>query len=264
MKNRSAFRLLKNNFNLIYSSTLDELKKKNAGSILGNVWLVLYSLTLLSVYAVIYIIIFDVRLPQLSQLDYVLYIFAGLVPFLAISESLSMTTQSLIASKNLLKNTVFPIDILPVIAVFRSHVGFISGMLLIILLGAYLNHLSFLYLLLPIIFILQLMFLIGVGWCLSIINIVLKDTQNFIVFLNMILMVSSPIAYTPDMVPKKLSLIISWNPFAKYIICYQYIFVYEILPPQNVLISMVIISILMFFIGYRFFHKFRNTVINYV
>jgi len=264
MKKKNALRLLKDNFNLIYSSTLDELKKKNAGSILGSFWLILYSLSLLSVYATIYIIIFDIRLPQLSQLDYVLYIFAGLVPFLAISESLSMTTQCLVGSKNLLKNTVFPIDILPVISVFRSHVGFISGMVLITLLGTYLHHLSFLYLLLPVIIVLQVMFLIGVGWFLSIINIVLKDTQNFIVFFNMILMVSSPIAYTPDMVPKKLSLIISWNPFAKYIICYQYILVYEKLPPQNILISMVIISILMFFIGYRFFHNFRNTVVNYV
>lgn len=264
MKNKNAFTLFKNNFNLIYSSTLDELKKKNAGLLLGNLWLLLYPLFLLSVYAIIYILIFDLRLPNLSQLDYVLYIFAGLVPFLAISETLSMTTQSLAGSKNLLKNTVFPIEVLPIIAVFRSHIGFVSGMFLVIILDIYCHHLSFFCLLIPVVFILQLMFLIGLGWCLSIINIVLKDTQNFIVFLSMILMVASPIAYTPDMVPEKLSLIISWNPFANYIISYQYILVYEKLPPSNVLISMITISIIMFFMGYRFFHRLKSAVVNYV
>jgi ABC-type polysaccharide/polyol phosphate export permease len=108
------------------------------------------------------------------------------------------------------------------------------------------------------------LFLIGLGWCLGIINIVLKDTQNFIVFFSMVLMVASPIAYTPGMVPEKLSLIINFNPFAKYIISYQYILVYEKLPPYSVLISMLLVSFFMFFIGYRFFHKFKGLIVNYV
>jgi lipopolysaccharide transport system permease protein len=264
MKITNAFKLFKNNFNLIYSSTLDELKKKNAGSVLGTFWLVLFPILLLSVYATIYIVIFDIRLPDLSQADYVLYIFAGLVPFLAISESLAMTTQSLVSSKNLLKNTVFPIDILPITAVFKSHVGFVFGILSVILLSIYNHHFSVFYCFIPIVFILQMMFLIGLGWCLGIINIVLKDTQNFIVFFSMVLMVASPIAYTPGMVPEKLSLIINFNPFAKYIISYQYILVYETLPPYSVLISMLLVSLFMFFIGYRFFHKFKGLIVNYV
>ncbi|XVN43518.1 MAG: ABC transporter permease [Candidatus Rickettsia vulgarisii] len=260
----NPFKFFINNFNLIYSSTLDELRKKNAGSILGSIWLILFPILLLSVYAVIYIAIFNLRIPEFSQFDYILYIFAGLVPFLAISESLSTTTMSLVGSKSLLKNTIFPIEVLPITAVFKSHVGFIFGILLIILMSIYAHHLSFSYLLLPIVFILQLMFLVGLGWCLGLITIFLRDTQNFIALFNMVLMVSSPIAYTPNMVPEKISILINWNPFAKYIISYQYILVYGKLPPLDVLISMIIISFITFYMGYRLFYKLKNTVVNYV
>lgn len=264
MKSKNPLTLIIKNYHLLATATLSEIKQKNAGSILGNLWLILAPLLFLSIYSVIYIVIFNLKPISLSQQDYVLYIFCGLVPFMAISESLTSSAASLLSNKSLLKNTVFPIEILPTKSVLLSHVGFIPGIFLIILFGIYLGHVSLIYLFIPIILILQLMFLFGLGWLLSLINIVLRDTQQFLFLLVLILMVASPIAYLPDMVPERLEPLISWNPFAKYIISYQSIIVYESLPSLSVLISMSLISIITFFGSFRLFLKIRGAIVNYV
>lgn len=263
MKAKNPIKLIVNNYHLLASTTRSEIKQKNAGSVLGNAWLILAPLLFLSVYSVIYIMVFNLQPKNLTQLDYVLYIFCGLVPFMAMSETLNTCTSSLLSNKNLLKNTTFPIEILPVKSVIMAHVGFVAGMILVIVFGILLGHVSLVWLFIPVILCLQLMFMIGLSWILSLVNIVVRDTQQFLFILTLILMVASPIAYLPDMVPSKLSGLINWNPFAKYIISYQSIIVYETLPSFDVLISMSLVSFFSFFGGFRLFHRLRNAVVNY-
>ena len=47
----------------------------------------------------------------------------------------------------------------------------------------------------------QVIFGIGVGWLISSINVVLRDMQSLINIISLMLMMISPIAYTPDMIP---------------------------------------------------------------
>ena len=45
------------------------------------------------------------------------------------------------------------------------------------------------------------MMTMGVVWGFSIANLVVKDVQQMIGYIVMVLLIVSPIAYTPDMVP---------------------------------------------------------------
>src|SRR5215813_12523636 len=103
---------------LLWRVSLNELKSRYAGSIIGLGWALVFPLLLMSIYAVTYLVIFQVRVPSLSPLQYVLLIFCGLVPFLMTSEALSYGVSSVMANKSVLSNTVFPIDLTPAKAVF--------------------------------------------------------------------------------------------------------------------------------------------------
>ncbi len=71
------------------ASTWLELKKRYSGSILGQLWVVLQPVLFFSVYLFVYLLIFKIVAPGKSSLDYVLYIFCGLVPFTAFMEVFS-------------------------------------------------------------------------------------------------------------------------------------------------------------------------------
>ena len=60
--------------------------------------------------------------------------------------------------------------------------------------------------------IFQVIFGIGVGWLISSINVVLRDMQSLINIISLMLMMISPIAYTPDMIPAGLRPFLRLNP----------------------------------------------------
>src|SRR5476649_2491550 len=67
---------------VLYASAKAELKKRYAGSLLGPAWAFLYPLLFLSMYLFVWLVVMKMREPGLGRLDYVLFVFSGLVPFL--------------------------------------------------------------------------------------------------------------------------------------------------------------------------------------
>src|SRR5690348_6535328 len=59
-----------------------EFQKKYAGSVLGMLWHLLYAALLLATYSFVYLVVFRARFSEFGSFDYVLFIFAGMVPYL--------------------------------------------------------------------------------------------------------------------------------------------------------------------------------------
>ena len=245
--------LWKNKF-LIYKSVFDIIKKKNSGSILGNGWIILSPIIFMSIYSAIYLVIFNVRPIGMDRYLYVLYIFSGIMSFLFHSE----------ANKDLLKNPIFPIEIIPFNNVLSSLPNYFFGIILIIIVSILTNNFSLISLTFPLFLMLQLLFISGIVWVFSLIMLIIKDLKNVIAYSNMMLMVLSPIAYTPSMVPESFQFLIWLNPLSYFVISNQYIFTKASFPPLNILIAVFIISFFSFFIGYFVFKKLKFEASNYV
>jgi len=242
---------------IIKSTTLSDIRTKYAGSLLGLFWLLLYPLLLLAAYSVVYIFIFSVRFGTMSSLEYVLLIFSGLIPFLGYNEALAASIPSVSANSALVKNTLFPIDVLPIKAVFVSQCTQAVGMLILLLallITGKLTHFAFL--LIPVWFF-QVLLSIGVGWFLSALNIFFKDLQNIVTLISIFLMMVSPIAYTVDMIPTALQPFLKLNILYYFIVSYQDCLVIGYFPRDNVLLYLIVISLVMFTGGYWFFNKMK-------
>lgn len=98
---------------VLLATTMNEIRARYAGTALGLVWAVLYPFLFLGLYAVVYILILRVRAGELAPIDYVLLIFSGLVPFLGFAEALGSGIPAVIANKNLVRNTLFPLELIP-------------------------------------------------------------------------------------------------------------------------------------------------------
>jgi len=241
----------------------NEFKGRYAGSILGIGWCVFNPLIMLTVYATVYLLIFKVRVPYLSSTSYVLYIFAGLMPFLMTNEALSGGVGSIVANRAALHNVVFPIDLAPVKAVLQSQVPMIVGLVVILTTLFVLGEIRLTIFLLPVIWFFHIVGLIGLIWILSLINLVFRDLQNIIGILMFIVMVLSPIAYTPEMLPSNLKIIARVNPLAYFIIAYQKVIVLGIIPIKE-MIAFSILSVTLFAVGGYFFYKAKGVFLDYV
>jgi lipopolysaccharide transport system permease protein len=226
-------------------------------------WTLIYPLLFLGLYAAIYLMIFQVRLPNYSTFEYILIVFSGLIPFLGFAESLGTGVGSVQANKNLIKNTMFPIELIPVKAVLSSCVTMTVGLgllLVVLWLSGTILPSQFLV---PVIFILQLVFMIGFIWILSALNIFFQDLAQITGVLILFLMLVSPIAYTKEMIPPALMPLMYPNPLYYMIMLYRGVLVIGEFP-MDLFGIYLIISIGTFFLGYYVFSRLMPLFADYV
>lgn len=248
---------------LLMAAVKVSLRQRYAGSALGLVWIVLGPLLLLSLYAAIYLVVFRVRPASMEPGLYVLYIFSGLVPLINFSQGLMMGTTSLSADKDILLNTVYPAELVPMREVAVSLVTLAIGIGIIAAATLVLGSFSWTWLLVPVVMILLLMFLTGITWILSLANLVLKDIQQVLTYITILLLVASPIAYTPDMLPKSLSVLIYFNPMAYFVISFQNLIVMGTLPAWPIMVGIMVFGCGSFLLGAYVFSRAKTVFFDY-
>jgi lipopolysaccharide transport system permease protein len=259
----SAFYLLTHG-RLLWRIMKTELASRYAGSVLGLAWALLLPLLVLTLYTVTYTMILRVQIPGLTSFQYTLFIFAGLVPFLSTADALGQGVGSVVGNRTLLTNTVFPIDLAPVMAVLLSQVVMVVGMTLLVAGLCVVGEIHATLILLPVVWALQVLALTGVIWFLSLLNVVLRDLQTLLGIVIMTLMIASPIAYTPESVPDSLRFLLFLNPFAWFVVAYQKIIVFGHWPTALDWLALVGFSALVFGAGGYFFSRTKKAMIDHV
>jgi lipopolysaccharide transport system permease protein len=254
----APFRLIYKHRRLLWVTTLNDLKIRFAGSTLGLIWFILYPLMFLSLYAVVYVFIFKVRFELFTSYEYVILIFCGLIPFLSFSESLGTGIPSIVANVSLVKNTLYPIELIPTKSVLSSQGVQIVGMVLIFSFLSVLGKLTPYSLLVVPVWIFQILFTIGLIWIVSSLNVYIRDLQNITSIIVLFLMMVSPIAYTPEMIPDNLRPFLAINPLYYFITAYQELLMLGKYPGNGILFPIVALGFGFFIFGYWFVSKMKK------
>jgi lipopolysaccharide transport system permease protein len=242
----------------------NDFRTRFAGSVLGTIWLFVVPLFFILVYAATYLFIFRIQPENMSSTQYILHMFAGLNPFFSISEALTSGASSIKVSRELLSNNVFPVELVPVKAVLLAQSHQFVGFMFILVISLVVTDLPMTALLVVVVWFLQLLFLIGLMWGISLIVVVLPDIEYVLSMIVRLLILASPIAYTADMIPKQLKLIVYLNPVAYYIMGYQDLWVRGKLPGLAEWIVMTIVSVGAFLMGGILFMRLKNKMIDFV
>lgn len=256
-------RTLISNARLLVAITRVELSKKYAGSVLGASWLVLQPALLLSVYIFVYQYVFKVRFPGFSGFDYLVYVLTGLVPYMGSIEAITSGAVSIKQNIHLVKNVMLPIELVPVRAVLVAAATQAVGLVVVLLLAAVNGDANPFWLLLPIIWALQLITLFGIVWMLSSIAVAIPDISHFISLFLFLLMWVSPIGFTPEMVPPALGAVLYLNPVYYLLEMYRDSILVGRLPPASHVAAFVGIAVTTFAIGATFFRAFRGALLDY-
>lgn len=258
------FKLLFKNRNMIYQTTMNDIKGRYAGSFMGLAWAILYPILFLGCYACVYIFIFNVKYADFNTSEYIVVIFCGLVPFIGFQEALASGTSSIVGNVGLMKNTLFPIELVPVKTILATQTTQVAGLSMIVIALVLLGKLSVFTPFVLVMWILQMLFNMGLVWILSSINVIARDLQNVISVIIMFLMMVSPIAYPVEMVPGNLQPFLKLNPLYYTISSYQDVLIFERAPRLETFIPYAIMSVVIFMIGYKFFIKMKRVFVDNV
>lgn len=261
---RAPFALLWNHFDLLRRTTWHDIRGRYAGSVLGLTWLVAYPLLFLGAYALVYLFIFKIRFELFDSNEYVVLIFCGLLPFLGFAEALGLGVGSVTGNANLIKNTLFTIELVPAKAVLASQCTQLVGTLMLLGTLILIQRLTVWSLLFPVIWCFQVMFTIGCIWVLSGLNVYMRDLQHMTAIMTLVLMMVSPIAYTVDMVPVKLRAFLELNPLYYIIVAYQDCLMLGRFPRDYVFVILASMSLISFCGGYWFFTRLKTVFVDNV
>lgn len=249
---------------LLWRVTKNEIRSRYAGSLLGFGWAFLAPFLILAIYSAVYLGIYHSRATGLSEGQYVVYIFSGLVPYLMTAEALAVGVSSVVANKSVLNNTVFPIDLAPVKAVLSAQFTMLVGTVFVLIGAAVTGEIHATLALFPIVWLLNVIWLIGLNWLISLLNVVFRDLQNLVSSILMLMLIASPFAYTPDQVPGSLKVLLAVNPFAYFVVAYQQVIVLGLLPSPAHAAVTIVMSLGLFALGSWFFGHAKRVIVDYV
>lgn len=191
-----------------------EFSGRYQGSFGGVAWSFAQPLFLLFVYTLAFGVVFKAHWGFSGGTgDYALMLFAGLIVFNAFSECLIKSPALITANPNFVKKVVFPLEVLPwvmaVNAVFHALIGIAVWFAGYAVLHGAPKPAALLF---PLVLLSFFPLLLGIGWLLSALGVVVRDLGQLMSMLSHALLFLTPIFYSIDAVPPLLQGALLLNP----------------------------------------------------
>jgi lipopolysaccharide transport system permease protein len=199
-KYRDLFRIL----------AMRDVKLRYKQTALGVSWVILQPLLTSGIFAVIFGMLAD--LPS-GDTPYLLFAFAGTLPWTLFAQSLQRAGSSLVGSREMISKVYFPRMILPASSSMAVLVDFMVGLATIVILFAvYKVTLTWNLFAIPVLVLVNLLLSVGVSLWVSAFSVYYRDFIYALPFLIQAWMYASPVAYDTSIVPEQWYSLYSLNP----------------------------------------------------
>lgn len=200
-----------------------QISRSYRNSFLGLFWMFLGPLLMIVLYTLVFSEIIGLRFQKdQSVTNFGLFLYCGLLPFLAFSDTLNKGIISIRTNSTLVQKVVFPLEILPLTTASTALVNQVFGFGALLFLVAILEgDLRWTLMLLPIIFIPQLLFTLGLSFLAAVLGAYLPDLKESLQSLVRALFFVTPILWPASRVPERLSWLVNFNPLAFLVDAYR-------------------------------------------
>jgi lipopolysaccharide transport system permease protein len=262
------FRQMLNHQELIQAVLRRELRARFQGSAGGWFWAVVAPLVAIAVYTFAFTTNLQLSLADTlggHRVAYALFIFSGIVVFNFFSEMAYRSPMLLHEYAHYIKQTIFPSDMLAVIAMLRATAYTIISvgvMLLFQLLVS--GHLQWTALLIPIVFPPLMVFLLGLAWFLCAVGAFTRDAGYLMINVVPLFMFATPVFYPHESLAPPFDLLIYANALTGYVEVMRDLVLLGRLPNPLVFGWVLLTSVTTFYFGYWFFDRYRNVIVDVI
>lgn len=218
-------KVLLSNRVLAWEMAKRDLILSNKGAMLGFAWIIIRPFVQVGAMVVVVTFIFGARLDQTgSRFAYAIYVLAGMIPWQIMTKSLEEAPSLVRDRVEMLKQVLYPLEILPITSILLALVGPSIALLIYVVLAGFSNELHWTIILLPIPAFLLACFLVGSAWILMIIGVLLKDLREIIGVILGLLVFMSPVVLSESIVGPQLWSVLQLNPLFHVIISFRDVF----------------------------------------
>ena len=248
----------------VFGSIRNEWIARFSGSTFGVLWLLIQPLVQVATFSLILSHILTAKLPGTqSPHGYALYLLAGTIGWSLFSEILNRSLGVFIENSNLLKKISFPRVTLPIIvtgsALVQNILLTISIMIIFSLMG---ESPTWIQLWLFPVTLITLMFSLGIGLILGVLNVFLRDVGQIVPVLLQIIYWFTPIVYPKNIIPEPYREWLDLNPLTALVDSYHAILVYHSPPDWISLLPLIGLTLLSLGLGLILFRKASGELVD--
>jgi lipopolysaccharide transport system permease protein len=240
-----------------------DLDARYKGSLLGKFWPLVTQASQIALFTYVFGVILRVRvnvegLPN-TKLAFGVWLYAGLLPWLAFTGGLVQSSNSVIGQPNLVKKVVFPLPLLPIVPVLSSLVETSLGLVPLLVLFALITHqIHATVLLLPFVWIVQILFTLGFAYIVSGLTVYLRDVPNTVAIILNVWFYLTPIVYPRSAIPPALrSFIFSINPVVGFVDAYRGLILVGRFDEWREFATTTLFSIIVFTLGFSLYRRLQ-------
>ena len=223
---------------LLYFMAWRDLKVRYKQTLLGVSWVILQPVLMTLIFAV-----FLGRLTQIPSdgVPYILFLYAGLLPWTFFSNSVSTSSHSLIANAHMITKVYFPRAIVPLAAVLVRLCDFmVAAAILVGLMIYYRQPVALSILITPFLILHLTLLILALSLWFAALNIKYRDVGTVLPVLLQLWMFASPIIYPISLVDPKWRWAYSLNPLAGIIGGFRAALLGSELDVKSLLVSAII------------------------
>jgi lipopolysaccharide transport system permease protein len=247
---------------LIFALVTRHVRSRYRGSVLGFVWSFLNPLCLIAVYT----LVFRNYIRFETESSYPLFLLTGLLPWIWFNSGIIEATASISSGGNLITKAMFPPQILPTVAALTNLVNYLFALpvlLVFLLWNGKIPGLAIAFL--PVLISLQLIFVLGLSYLFSALNVFYRDVQHVLGNLFSLLFFLTPVIYPISTVPEKhQKLMLFLNPLSYLMEMYRGVVLDNKFPELFPLLWVSAVAIVVFLIGNLVFNRNRESFAEYV
>ncbi len=258
---REIVLLLTGHRQLTFEMAKREVTDRYLGQSLGSFWVLGHPVVIMGVYVFVFAYVFKMKLGGTHEfpLDYTTYLLSGLMPWICFQDAMSKSSIAIVSNANLVRQVVFPIEVLPVKTVFASLVPMIISLTILVIYVLASHHsLQWTYMLVPLLIFFQVIAMMGISYMLSAIGTYFRDIKELVQVFNVAGLYILPVFYLPEQVPQIFRPLLYCNPFSYVIWCYQDALYFGRFEHWWAWFVFPVISIFVFSMGYRIFRKLKT------
>lgn len=238
-----------------------EVLGRYRGSLLGVLWSFFNPILMLIVYTFVFSVVFKARwnAQSDSKTEFALVLFAGLIVFNLFAECVSRAPSLILANASYVKKVVFPLEILPWVALGSALFHAMIGVSVWLMAYATLFHTPHAtVVLLPLVMLPLLLLIMGTTWWLASMGVYLRDISQLIGVVIAAMMFLSPIFYPATALPEQYRYLLFINPLTLAIEETREVLFWGHVPDMRMFLVYLASSGLFAWLGFAWFQKTRK------
>jgi len=185
------------------------------GSIMGVAWSLFNPLVMLAIYTLVFTVAFKSRWGEgeESKVSFAIVLFAGLIVHGFFAECLNRAPSLIIGHANYVKKVVFPLEVLPWMALCSAllHFAVSLGVLLLFCILAGMPVRPGV-LLVPVVILPLILVTLGLSWLLASLGVYLRDLSQGMGIVTTVALFLAPVFYPIEVLPAAYRSLLAWNP----------------------------------------------------